>query len=51
MSRPEQPAELKLVFDEPVQRKKVPQHLADFSPAERKDFAKELGLPGFRSHK
>ncbi len=49
MSRPEQPAELKLVFDEPVQRKKVPQHLADFSPAERKDFAKELGLPGFRA--
>ena len=49
MSRPEQPAELKLVFDEPVQKKKVPKHLADFSPSERKDFAKELGFPGFRA--
>jgi 23S rRNA (adenine2503-C2)-methyltransferase len=28
--------EIKLVFDEPVQRKKAPKHLADFSPAERK---------------
>jgi len=32
--------EVNLVFDEPVQRKKAPKHLADFSPAERKAFAK-----------
>ncbi len=41
--------ENKLVFDEPVQRKKAPKHLADFSPAERKDFAKELGFAPFRA--
>jgi 23S rRNA (adenine2503-C2)-methyltransferase len=36
--------ELKLVFDEPVQRKKAPKHIADFAPAERKEFAKELAF-------
>jgi len=36
--------ELNLVFDEPVQRKKAPKHLADFAPADRKAFAKELGF-------
>jgi 23S rRNA (adenine2503-C2)-methyltransferase len=41
--------EVKLVFDEPVQRKKAPKHLADFSPSERKEFAKELGFQPFRA--
>jgi len=45
----ERPTELKLVFDEPVQRKKAPKHLADFSPAERKAFAKDLGFQPFRA--
>ncbi len=45
----ERPTELKLVFDEPVQRKKAPKHLADFGPAERKAFAKELGFQPFRA--
>jgi 23S rRNA (adenine2503-C2)-methyltransferase len=41
--------EVKLVFDEPVQRKRAPKHLADFSPTERKAFAKELGFEPFRA--
>ena len=41
--------EVKLVFDEPVQRKKAPKHLADFSPTERKAFAQELGFEPFRA--
>jgi 23S rRNA (adenine2503-C2)-methyltransferase len=41
--------ELKLIFDEPVQKKKAPKHLADFSPEERKNFAKELGFQPFRA--
>ena len=41
--------EIKLVFDEPVQRKKVPKHLADYSPDERREVAKSLGLPAFRA--
>lgn len=45
----ERPTELKLVFDEPVQRKKAPKHLADFGPLERKAFAKELGFQPFRA--
>jgi 23S rRNA (adenine2503-C2)-methyltransferase len=49
MSRSENVPEIKLVFDEPVQRKKVPKHLADFSPEERRDWAKELGFPAFRA--
>ncbi|HET7736683.1 MAG TPA: 23S rRNA (adenine(2503)-C(2))-methyltransferase RlmN [Nocardioidaceae bacterium] len=40
---------LPLVFDEPKGRRKPPRHLADLSPAERKDLAVELGLPGFRA--
>ena len=50
MSRPEGVAEIKLVFDEPVQRKKAPKHLADLSPEERRDWATELGLPAFRAN-
>ena len=42
-------SEIKLVFDEPPQRKKIPKHLADFSPEERRDFAKTLGQPAFRA--
>ena len=34
--------EINLVFDEPVQRKKIPKHLADYSPEERREVAKEL---------
>jgi 23S rRNA (adenine2503-C2)-methyltransferase len=41
--------ELKLVFDEPVQKKKAPKHLADFSPEDRKAFAQELGFQPFRA--
>jgi 23S rRNA (adenine2503-C2)-methyltransferase len=41
--------ELKLIFDEPIQKKKAPKHLADFSPEERKNFAKELGFQPFRA--
>ena len=41
--------ELKLIFDEPVQKKKAPKHLADFSPEDRKAFAKELGFQPFRA--
>ena len=48
-NRAENP-ELKLVFDEPVQRKKAPKHLADFSPEERRALAVENGLPAFRAN-
>ena len=41
--------EINLVFDEPVQRKKIPKHLADFGASERKAFAEELGFPGYRA--
>jgi 23S rRNA (adenine2503-C2)-methyltransferase len=41
--------EIKLVFDEPVQRKKAPKHLADLAPADRKAWATELGFPGYRA--
>jgi 23S rRNA (adenine2503-C2)-methyltransferase len=41
--------EINLVFDEPVQRKKAPKHLADFAPSERKAFAEDLGFPGYRA--
>src|SRR3954468_18029209 len=40
---------LPLVFDEPRGRKKPPRHLADLTPAERKERLEELGLPGFRA--
>lgn len=42
--------EIKLVFDEPAQRKKVPKHLADYSPEDRREIAIGLGLPGFRAN-
>lgn len=42
--------EINLVFDEPVQRKKAPKHLADFAPSDRKAFAEELGFPGYRAN-
>lgn len=42
--------EINLVFDEPVQRKKVPKHLADYTPEERRELAKSLGLPAFRAN-
>ena len=48
-TRPDANPELKLVFDEPPQRKKAPKHLADLSPADRKIWAKELGLQPFRA--
>jgi 23S rRNA (adenine2503-C2)-methyltransferase len=52
MTRPEKVeklTDLKLVFDEPILRKKTPRHIADFSPEERRAFAIEQGLPGFRA--
>ena len=45
----QRPTEIKLVFDEPVQRKKAPKHLADFAPADRKAFAQEAGFQPFRA--
>lgn len=45
----QRPTELKLLFDEPVQRKKAPKHLADFAPADRKAFAQEAGFQPFRA--
>ncbi|MEY3894254.1 MAG: hypothetical protein RIR78_1032 [Actinomycetota bacterium] len=48
--RPDANPELKLVFDEPIQRKKAPKHLADFSPEERRAIAVENGLPAFRAN-
>lgn len=50
MTHADKPIELNLVFDEPVQKKKPPRHLADFSPEERRAFAEELGLPAFRAN-
>lgn len=43
------PKPLPLVLAEPRGRKKPPRHLADLTPAERKDLAVEAGLPGFRA--
>lgn len=40
---------LPLVFEEPRGRGKPPIHLADLTPAERKERLTELGLPGFRA--
>ena len=42
--------ELKLVFDEPVQRVKPPKHFADLAPEDRKALAVELGIPAFRAN-
>ncbi|MDP9822605.1 23S rRNA (adenine(2503)-C(2))-methyltransferase RlmN [Nocardioides massiliensis] len=46
---PEPTRSLPLVFDEPRGRKKPPRHLADLTPAERKQRLEELGLPRFRA--
>ena len=40
---------LPLVFDEPRGRRKPPRHLADLTPAERRDAVVAAGLPGFRA--
>ena len=37
------------VIEELKETKKPPKHIADFSLKERKEFAKELGIPGFRA--
>lgn len=50
MTRPDQPGDIKLVFDEPKLKKKTPRHIADFSPEQRRELAKELGLPAFRAN-
>lgn len=50
MTRADQPSDIKLVFDEPKLKKKTPRHIADFSPEERRELAKELGLPAFRAN-
>lgn len=42
--------EIKLVFDEPVQKKKAPLHLADEDPQGRRELAQSLGLPAFRAN-
>ncbi len=41
-------SEIKLVFDAPKPKAKTPRHLADMTPEERKNKAKELGIPAFR---
>jgi 23S rRNA (adenine2503-C2)-methyltransferase len=41
-------SELKLVFDEPKQRKKAPSHFADLTIEERLERARDLGIPAFR---
>ena len=46
---PQERPELKLVFDEPKQRTRPPQHFADLDPDERKALALDLGLPAFRA--
>src|SRR5215218_886809 len=40
---------LPLVFDEPRGRRKPPRHLADLTPAERRDAVVAAGLPGYRA--
>ena len=49
MAEPAAPTQLPLVLAEPRGRTKPPRHLADLTPAERKDLAADLGLPGFRA--
>jgi 23S rRNA (adenine2503-C2)-methyltransferase len=41
--------EITLVFDEPPQRKKAPQHIADLDSDARKEWAKAAGYQGFRA--
>src|SRR5919112_4423651 len=40
---------LPLVFDEPRGRRKPPRHLADLTPAERREAVVAAGLPGYRA--
>ncbi|MEJ7744767.1 MAG: 23S rRNA (adenine(2503)-C(2))-methyltransferase RlmN [Nocardioidaceae bacterium] len=40
---------LPLVFEEPRKAKKPPRHLADLTPEQRAEVAKDAGLPGFRA--
>ena len=49
MPEHETPKQLPLVMEEPRGRKKPPRHLADLTPAERKELLEEKGLPGFRA--
>ncbi|HYG92342.1 MAG TPA: 23S rRNA (adenine(2503)-C(2))-methyltransferase RlmN [Nocardioides sp.] len=49
MAEPAAPTQLPLVLAEPRGRTKPPRHLADLTPAERKDLAADLGLPVFRA--
>src|SRR5215217_4391416 len=46
---PTQTRALPLVFDEPRGRRKPPRHLADLTPAERREAVVAAGLPGFRA--
>jgi 23S rRNA (adenine2503-C2)-methyltransferase len=41
-------SEIKLVFDAPKPKSKAPRHLADMNVEERREKAKELGIPAFR---
>jgi 23S rRNA (adenine2503-C2)-methyltransferase len=41
-------SEIKLVFDAPKPKAKTPRHLADMTIEERKERAKEFGIPTFR---
>ena len=43
-------SEIKLTFEEPAQRKKTPEHFADWSPEERREKVEALGLPAFRAN-
>jgi len=38
-----------LVFAAPKRGKKAPQHISDVPAKDRKKFAEDLGLPGFRA--
>ena len=49
MTRPDQPGDIKLVFDEPKLKKKTARHIADYSPRDRGERVKELGLPAYRA--
>ena len=43
-------SEIKLTFEEPIQKKRTPEHFADWDPSERKARIEALGLPGFRAN-
>ncbi len=42
--------EIKLIFDEPIQKRKTPEHFADWELSERKTRIESLGLPGYRAN-